>query len=608
MFKKSAIVLTSFLSFVVSFLLLFLSSRPTLAQITCSFVPVSTPITDLGLGEYYRLTDTDPLTYQPTGLIGGLYPFGSNIRPILHEVAGVNLAGQIQPLDTSGNPDPNGKIGMASVGMSNTSTEFGRFMDLADVDSEVNDKLVIINGAVSGATVEKWITPSDPIYNYIWDHLDQEIGWAGLVDPQVQVVWIKITQLDNSAFPEKWHNFENRLETLATLLKTKFPNLKITYFSSRTRSYAYTPGAVSEPAAFENAFGVRWLIERQINGDITLNYDPNLGTTPVSYFSWGPYLWIDGMNPRLDGRIWPITNLESDCVHPTTAGNQAVAEMLIEFFKSDSTATPWFLNEGVPTPTPTPILTPTETPTPTPSPTETPTPTPTSSPTPTSTPTPTPTSTPTPTPTPPQGGGGGLISSWTFPQDQVADDLNPCFGCVNNQATWFSPSIASGGFSFNGTSSSLNLGGFPYLDAKPSYSVSVWVKPNFNQTNSSTRYVLSDGSNFQLFFLPSADNWRTTMRNASGYTYRLNTVGLTWISGTWHLITITYNGSQFKIYWDGILSNSMSASGSMASMSNTTTLGMAGVGGSYFDGAIDELKIFDHGLSDTEVFSLFIAP
>ena len=98
------------------------------------------------------------------------------------------------------------------------------------------------------------------------------------------------------------------------------------------------------------------------------------------------------------------------------------------------------------------------------------------------------------------------------------------------------------------------------------------------------------------------------MRNASGYTYRLNTVGLTWISGTWHLLTVTYDGSQFKIYWDGILSNSMSASGSMASMSNTTTLGMAGVGGSYFDGAIDELKIFDYGLSDTEVFSLFIAP
>src|SRR5690606_32703829 len=109
----------------------------------------------------------------------------------------------------------------------------------------------------------------------------------------------------------------------------------------------------------------RWMIERQINGDPGLNYNPQIGPAPVSYMSWGPYLWIDGENSRSDGRTWPVSNLRSDCVHPSEAGNQAVAEMLLEFFKTDITATPWFLESGVPvSPTPTPTSSVTNTPTP----------------------------------------------------------------------------------------------------------------------------------------------------------------------------------------------------------------------------------------------------
>src|SRR5258705_13779595 len=51
------------------------------------------PLVDLGAGSY-------------RGFPGGLYPGGTNFRPVGHESAGVAIARAIVPLDTPGNPDP----------------------------------------------------------------------------------------------------------------------------------------------------------------------------------------------------------------------------------------------------------------------------------------------------------------------------------------------------------------------------------------------------------------------------------------------------------------------------------------------------------------------
>ena len=309
-------------------------TRPVSAQITCEFFPVSPALTDLGSNQYSRLVSTNPLTYLPTGVIGGLYPGGSNQRPPAHEAAGVALAQQILPRDANGSPNPSGKIGMTSIGMSNTEMEFGSFLQLAHGDPQINSHLVLVNGAAGGGVIERWVDPANPFYAQTWSQLETKIAAAGLTDAQMQVAWVKVTQQSYQPnFPQDMQAFQAELETLARLLKSRFPNLKINYFSSRTRAFAYFHGT-TEPVAFENGFAVRWMIEKQINGDPSLNFDPSRGAVRAAYLSWGPYLWIDGYNPRSDGRTWPLTNVDPvDCTHPTSAGQQAVAEMLMEFFK-----------------------------------------------------------------------------------------------------------------------------------------------------------------------------------------------------------------------------------------------------------------------------------
>lgn len=312
------------------------------------FIPVSTPLNDLGASEYIRLET------GPTGFTGGLYPDGSNVPPPEHAAAGLAQAAQIVPRAADGTPDPNGKIVLISVGMSNTASEFGTFDHDARGDSSLNPHLVIVNGAQGGRVATFWTDPQADA----WQFVDDLIAHRGATPQQVQAAWVKLTNYDLDQFPASAQKLQADLEMVARSLHVRYPNLKIAYFSSRTRAYAYWEGANPEPGAFETGFAVKWLIEKQINGDLGLNFDPANGDVVAPFLMWGPYLWIDGLNPRSDGLIWTQADLKEDCVHPTIRnGRPKVAAQLDSFFRTNQTSRNWFLADPSSTPTPTPAPT-----------------------------------------------------------------------------------------------------------------------------------------------------------------------------------------------------------------------------------------------------------
>src|SRR5207248_368855 len=107
------------------------------------------PLPKLDTSALFALTDMGPGdTYH--GKPGGLYPGGSNARPLAHEKTGLALAKQIQPLDKEGRPAADGKIVLLTIGFSNTNQCSQGFIETARDDATVNPHVVIVNGAQGG--------------------------------------------------------------------------------------------------------------------------------------------------------------------------------------------------------------------------------------------------------------------------------------------------------------------------------------------------------------------------------------------------------------------------------------------------------------------------
>lgn len=334
------------------------SSSPPVKASTTVTIPVGAPtkancnITSIEVTgtqtPVVALNDLGTGTYQ--GEEGGLYPNGSNVNP--QQAGGESQALLIQPLDTNGNPSPTGIIGMISIGESATQQPFSQFIPIANADPSKNPAIVIVNGALGGETAGRLVTTDNGFINTILNYL-LPFGGVGpggvatsVATKQVQVAWVDAIDSDQSGFPGDAQLLQGQIESLAQILYTTFPNLKIAYFGSLNYT-GYSQGVSQinpEPDSYETGFGDKWAIQDQVNGLSTLNWNPANGTVVAPWMGWGDYYWANGLLLRQDGTYWSCQDLNKDGVHPIYPGGQLkIAEGLLSFVKSDTTATPWFL-------------------------------------------------------------------------------------------------------------------------------------------------------------------------------------------------------------------------------------------------------------------------
>ncbi|MCL5287692.1 MAG: hypothetical protein M1453_06830 [Acidobacteria bacterium] len=299
------------------------------------------------------------------GFSGGLYPNGSNAVPAAHNTVGLARANAVQPLDTSGNPSPTGKIVLLSMGMSNTTQEFcsqnsalpcnsWTFMGQAAADAAVNKTtLALVNGAASSQTAPTWDSPTDANYNRV---RDTRLIPQGLSEQQVQVVWVKVAQsMPTVSLPNAQSDAVTLLTAMGNIaraIKVRYPNAQLVFFSSRIYGGYATTALNPEPYAYENGFSVKWLVQAQIDqmangGNVVdaragdLNYN-----TVAPWIAWGPYLWASGLNLRSDGLMWQSADMESDGTHPSQSGEQKVGALLLNFFKQSPFSKCWFVTGG----------------------------------------------------------------------------------------------------------------------------------------------------------------------------------------------------------------------------------------------------------------------
>ena len=147
-------------------------------------------------------------------------------------------------------------------------------------------------------------------------------------------------------------------------------------------------------------------------------------------------------------------------------------------------------------------------------------------------------------------------------------------------------------------------------------SISTWVKYNNNLATSNRYHPIvakagtSFGDSFQL------TNMRSGFSSNGGELYfnvRTPNGSYTAFSGVvpsqnvWYQIVGTYDGSNVKIYIDGVLKGTLSATGSINSNNELLMLGDAGYGGlsAFLNGNLDEVSIYSRGLTQSEVTNIY---
>ena len=176
------------------------------------------------------------------------------------------------------NPSASGRYVLLSIGISNTTQEFcsqgsglpcdsWTFMGQAATDIAVNrTALALVNGAAGGVTADRWVSAASPEYDRI---RDTRLVPQGFSERQVQIAWVKVANAQPAislpAAQADASNLVQQMGNIARAMKSRYPNLRIIFFSSRIYAGYATTTLNPEPYAYESGLAVKWVVQAQID-------------------------------------------------------------------------------------------------------------------------------------------------------------------------------------------------------------------------------------------------------------------------------------------------------------------------------------------------------
>ena len=202
-----------------------------------------------------------------------------------------------------------------------------------------------------------------------------------------------------------------------------------------------------------------------------------------------------------------------------------------------------------------------------------------------------------------------LVAAYSFSNNAVD---NSSFG-NNAQATDVAPATDRFGYGFrayrfNGVSSEITAANSAQLNSNYT-TVGFWIKPNSLPANGEA-YLLSFGGWQERWkiSLPGHGKLVWTTNSTSGISDMDAGGGNELKVGAWSYVTVVHDGTNDKIFINGVMANAKAVGGTLNSTTKPLGMGYNAVdGGSYFDGVLDEVQIYNYAFSDQQIADEFAA-
>jgi len=152
---------------------------------------------------------------------------------------------------------------------------------------------------------------------------------------------------------------------------------------------------------------------------------------------------------------------------------------------------------------------------------------------------------------------------------------------------------------FDGNNQFVQVPYDPALNFNGPFSVTAWINPA--SVSAALKTIVSRDWNYE-FHLTSAGQINWWWNNASNVVQSIETTGAAISAGNWYHIAIVYMNGLQRIYINGVQRGSGTFTGGLRAFTGTMDIGADhGLAGRYFDGSLDEIRVFDAALTAGQI-------
>jgi len=203
------------------------------------------------------------------------------------------------------------------------------------------------------------------------------------------------------------------------------------------------------------------------------------------------------------------------------------------------------------------------------------------------------------------------VSEWKFEEGAgttTVDTVGANTGTLVNNPVWKSGGeCVSGNCLAFGSSRYVNCGSPESLDITGNITLEAWIKPASINTYGIISKIDGSGIGAYGLWTRSTGSFEILLDNPDGGWINASSPVNTLRTNEWNHLVGLWNGTQMKVYHNGVQAGASSYSGRMVAAAQNLTIGALVPGSYILNGSIDEVRVYNAALPSSAIREQYLA-